>query len=476
MDGAILPAVHAEAKVRTVSIADLFCGAGGSSTAAVRAVEARGMRAELVAVNHWPVAVATHQANHPGAMHFCQDVEVLRPRDAVPSGRLDVLLASPECTHHSRARGGRPVVDQKRATAWCVPRWCADLYVGKFLVENVAEFRQWGPIDSRGRPIKSREGETFQAWCSTLENMGNRIDVRELNCADYGDPTTRRRLFVMGRRDGRRIVWPEASHEASGEASLFGPRERWRPARDVIDWGRKGRSVFGRKAPLKPNTLRRLMAGVSRYFGVLAPVYLDALERELARSIERWGDVAKGKAPRIAPHSDAAPPIPFLLGQHAGNAARSVDDPVMTLCAGGAVALVAPYYGGGSGLTCKPVDDPLDTVTAKARFGLLEPFMLQLDQTGGGGDRTRPVSQPLPTIVTVQTMALAAPVIEIDGERIVCDLLYRMIAWDELARAMSFPDDYQFAGNATEITRQIGNAVPGRTVNTLVGALLDTGR
>lgn len=626
---------------RHLQVADLFCGAGNSSNAAAEIVAQMRRDLVLYCVNHWPVAVETHSMNHTTAQHFCQDIETVKPRDAVPGGRLDLLMASPECTHHSRARGGRPVTDQKRATAWCVPRWCADLYVRAFVVENVEEFAEWGPTDSRGRPIPARRGETFRAWVGTLEAMGYRVEWRVKNAADYGDPTTRRRLFVLGRRDRRKIRWPEPSHASAAVGTLFGELPRWRGAREVIDWSRRGRSVFGRAVPLKPNTIRRLAAGVARYFGALAAVYLPALEAELVRSVARWGDTAKGGVPPTRSTGRAAEPFltilrsnspprstddpvpailtsghlglvepwlmpqgsnsparsvdvpvpalvtngkpalvepafilnrhgdngavrahsverpiptvttrgagylvePFLLGQHAGNAARGIDEPVMTLCAGGAVALVAPYYGSGSGRTCKPVDEPLDTVTAKPRFGLAEaflldvnhggadsrvrdvaapigtltaqrglglaqpfimgaggraaqslprsvdapigaltakgdravaePFLMQLDQTGGNGARLRTVDEPIPAIVTSQTMALAAPVVEIDGEVMVADLLFRMLEPGELAGAMSFPAGYRFAGNKTEITRQIGNAVPRHLFEALVRAQLE---
>jgi len=174
----------------------MFCGAGGTSAGATEAIEALGYRAILTAINHWPVAVATHEANHPGARHFCASLDALNPRDLYRDGELDVLWASPECTHHSVARGGKPINDQSRATAWCVVRWADALRPGVILVENVPEFRTWGPIGSDGRPLKSRKEEVFRSWISTLDAIGYKVDHRILVAADYGDPTTRRRLFI----------------------------------------------------------------------------------------------------------------------------------------------------------------------------------------------------------------------------------------------------------------------------------------
>ena len=132
--------------MKTIYAADLFCGAGGSATAVFQAAGQDGFRVEMTAVNHWETAVETHSQNHPGARHLCADLDSLNPRKAVPGGKLDLLWASPECTHHSRARGGRPMEDQSRATAWCVLRWAEALAIETILIENVCEFVEWGPL------------------------------------------------------------------------------------------------------------------------------------------------------------------------------------------------------------------------------------------------------------------------------------------------------------------------------------------
>ena len=152
-------------RTRTLVAADLFCGAGGTSTGAARAAASLGLRLQLTAVNHWPVALQTHAAMHPDAVHLCADLESVRPREAVPGGKLDLLMASPTCTYHSRARGGRPVNDQQRMDPWHVHRWCTELRVSRLLVENVPEMLQWGPCSLvTGRPIPSRRGHL--SWIS----------------------------------------------------------------------------------------------------------------------------------------------------------------------------------------------------------------------------------------------------------------------------------------------------------------------
>jgi DNA (cytosine-5)-methyltransferase 1 len=204
---------------KRIKAADLFCGAGGTSTGLVDACREMGYEVDLTAVNHWQRAVDTHSANHPTARHFCASLDSLNPRDLFGEGELNILWASPECTHHSIARGGKPVSDQSRATAWCVIRWAEALRPDVILVENVKEFESWGPIGTNGRPMGSRKGEIFRAWVSALESIGYKVGWRVLCAADFGDPTTRRRLFVQAVRGRRKIVWPEPTHGPVSEQS-----------------------------------------------------------------------------------------------------------------------------------------------------------------------------------------------------------------------------------------------------------------
>lgn len=243
--------------------ADLFCGAGGTSTGLIEAVQAMGGTVDLTAVNHWERAVETHALNHPDARHLCESLDNLNPRKLFPKG-LDVLWASPECTHHSIARGGRPINDQSRATAWCVTRWAEALMPNVILVENVPEFLNWGGIGVNGRPLKSKRGHTFRAWVTTLESLGYRVDWRILCAADYGDPTTRKRLFIQAVRGKRKIVWPDPTHLKNG-ADLIGDQLPWRSARDIIDFSLPSTSIYERKRPLADKTLARIFAGLKKY-------------------------------------------------------------------------------------------------------------------------------------------------------------------------------------------------------------------
>lgn len=329
---------------RKLLVADLFCGAGGSSTGARLAFDRLGLGLDLVCVNHWPVAIDTHRRNHPTARHYCQDVAAARPHLVVPEGRLDLLLASPTCTHHSVARGGKPTSDQQRADPWHIVTWLTELRVTRLLIENVSEFVHWGPVDPRtARPIKARRGEYFRAWLDTVRRLGFEAEWRIVNAADHGDATTRRRFFLAARSDGRPIAWPAPTHAkpATGRLALFPARRPWRPAREIIDWTIRGRSIFDRKKPLSARTLARIHAGAVK-FGWPAP-FLVVLRNHMAgRSID-------APLPTVAAqggHIGLAEP--FVVANRTNNAARLTDTPVpvLTTAHGGGVAVVEPAAAG----------------------------------------------------------------------------------------------------------------------------------
>lgn len=411
-------------------LADMFCGAGGTSTGAVEAVRSLGYEPRLTAINHWPVAVATHQVNHPEARHFCASLDALNPRELFREGQLKALWASPECTHHSQARGGKPINDQSRATAHCVTRWAEALRPEVIWIENVPEFATWGPLGANGRPLKSRKGETFRAWLSMIESLGYRVDHRVLCAADYGDPTTRERLFVQCVRGRRRIVWPDPTHCDGGDSDLLGTRRPWASARShVIDWSVKGKSIFGRKKALCPNTIRRIVDGFA----------------------------AQGCQP-------------FVLNLAHGGAVRSVDRPLSTVCTerGGAFALVEPcLLPQGGGGVMRPVSRPVPTVHCAGAIALIEPVIVKYYGTG----IAKSVSRPIDAATTKARFGLAEPILTPDGDQIV-DVLYRMLTPRELARAQGFRDDYRFCGKVEEVTKQIGNAVPRRLARAIVTAQL----
>ena len=451
-----------------ITAVDLFCGAGGTSTGLVHACDAVGAELDLLAVNHWPVAIDTHARNHPAAQHLCVHVEVVDPRRAVPGGRVDLLIASPECTHHSVARGGRPVSDQQRASAWHVLRWVETLRVDNVLLENVPEFQTWGPIGASGRPLKSKRGETYKAFLAALGSLGYRVDARVLNAADYGDLTTRKRLFILARRGNRRPVWPAPTHGRDGD-DLFGARRRWRPAHDIIDWSIPGTSIFRRKRPLAPATLRRIAAGLRKFGGPALEPFLVALRNHsVGRSLDEPAPTVTTSGAHFALCE------PFVIPQHSGGAPRSVKAPLPTVATAGAISVVrpflVPFYGERQGQEPRThaVDEPVPVIPASGsgKFGLVEPYLVKFNGTGGA----QPLDQPLDTVTTKDRFGLVTS----SGDTYALDIHFRMLESHELAAAQGFDREYEFAGTRADRIRQIGNAVPVNTAEALCAAVLQS--
>jgi site-specific DNA-cytosine methylase len=206
---------------------------------------------ELVCVNHWPSRSRRTSANHPEARHYCQDIATVRPHLIVPEGYLDLLMASPTCTHHSVARGGKPTSDQQRSDPWHIITWLTELRVKRMIIENVWEFIGWGPVDPRtGKPIKSRKGEYFRAWIDTIRRLGFEPEWRKLNAADYGDATTRQRFILMARSDSAAVAWPMPTH-ASARATASSSCSR-----HASRGGRRARSSTGRSRAARSSTAR----------------------------------------------------------------------------------------------------------------------------------------------------------------------------------------------------------------------------
>lgn len=451
----------------TLSIADLFCGAGGTSTGAVEAIESLGFASKLTAINHWPVAVATHTKNHPLARHLCVSIDDVNPRTLFKEGELDVLWASPECTHHSTARGGKPINDQSRATAWCVVRWAEALRPNVILVENVPEFETWGGIGSNGRPLKNKRGETFMAWIGALRSLGYTVDWRVLCAADYGDPTTRRRLFVQCVRGRRKNIWPDATHAPAAETDMFGAsRKAWVPARDIIDWKLPGQSIYDRKRPLSPKTMRRIMDGLGK-FGGAQPFIVTMEHGGGVRSANRplpTITCAKGGAMGVA--------SPFLVHTAHGKdrPAHSINRPAPTIAGNrGDLALIEPrLLPQQSDGALRPVSLPVPTVSTKGAIALVEPYLVEFY----GHGRALSIDVPLGTATTKSRFGLARPTVVVDGQHYLLDIRFRMLQAHELAAAQGFRADYKFTGTKTEQVKQIGNAVPRRLARALCAAVL----
>ena len=395
---------------------------------------------------------------------MCESIQSIDPLKVIPGGRLDLLWASPECTHHSNARGGRPRSDQSRASAWLVLKWLTDLYVDRVIIENVPEFTSWGPLGADGRPMPSKKGETFQAFVSALKSLGYRVDWRILCAADYGDPTTRRRMFLQAVRGKNRISWPEMSH--SDTADLFNSSP-WRPAREIIDWSIPGESIFSRKKPLAPATMARIEAGIQKFWGEWAEPFLILMR-----------GTGKGQIPSTALSLDRPVPTltaggghvgliePFLVRYNGGvNRFNSAEAPVGTLDTSNRYGLVEPCIlasGHRSSVRVREINEPLSTVVTKAEHCVVEPFLIKYY---GSGD-TQPVRVPLGTVTTKDRFGL------VSARDYGLDITFRMLQPHELAAAQGFPRDYWFAGTKSDQVKQIGNAVPVNTARALCESIL----
>jgi len=443
---------------RKFLVSDLFCGAGGSSTGAEKAIRAIGGQMVLVAVNHDKTAIATHRQNHPGARHFIEDLNGADPERLVPEGRLDLLMASPECRFHSRARGGKPINDQLRMSAYAIQRWLTALNVRCLLVENVPEFIEWGPLctlekEHAGQhvhdpmstprvacdlPDPARKRQYFEAWLRNIWELGYEFQWRILNAADYGDATTRERFFLQARKDGRAIQWPEPSHTKVGASGgMFGHLKPWRAAREVIDWDDPGRSLLDdpkyQKAPLSPKTRMRIARGLARFGGPLAHLYIDLLgidPREVSvppgrgQKPQAFVFANRNNNAAKSPDSDPVPAItttsgggsylvtpdaePFVLGQQAGSVARPTDDPMPTIAGAGYITLTTPFLiGQHTNNTPKGVDqEPVPAVTTTARIRLIEPMLAPYYSAT---DSCVSVEHPVPTIPTHDRFGLVNP-------------------------------------------------------------------
>lgn len=405
---------------------DLFCGAGGFSEGLRQACADLGYDLKHAAINHWEPAINTHERNHPDADQYHSKVEQLHPphviRDLVNvdlddvhqvDTHVDLLLAGPECTHFSNARGGKPVNEQKRMSPWQVLDWLEKLDVEAFVIENVGEIQSWGPVED-GEP--TRDGTVFDAWINALNQLGYSVDWTTLTAADYGDPTSRERFFLVGRQGGT-ATFPEPTHD---DADPKKPDRR--AAAEIIDWSDPGRSIWTRDlseprvhSPPKHSTMQRIAEGIRRHCDDQLAPFADVLE-ELGRD-----EIRALREDRIIPaaYADAAaaaldepflvdvgdtvgPTTSYLLGQHSNSIPRDVTArPAPTVATSGKIQLcsaepcLVKYYGTSPP---QPVTDPLDTVTANGHKYALSTTVSILLRQGKGAHPVNLTERSMPTI------------------------------------------------------------------------------
>ncbi|MFD1777040.1 DNA cytosine methyltransferase [Paenibacillus rhizophilus] len=358
-------------------IVDNFAGGGGASTG----IELATGRSVDIAINHDPAAIAMHRANHPETEHYCESVWDVDPREVTGGRPVGLVWLSPDCKHFSKAKGGKPVEKGIRGLAWVAVRWAATVRPRVIMLENVEEFKTWGPLLKDGYPDPAQKGRTFNCFVNALRRQGYRVEWRELRACDYGAPTIRKRLFLVARRDGRPIVWPESTHgDPTSEAVKSGKLKPWRTAAEIIDWSIPCPSIFERKKPLAENTERRIARGIQRF-------------------------ILDNPNPFIAPYVIK---VNHKYDQFRG---QSIDEPFQTVTAVNGWGVVTPYIArigqtgyGGDRLQYE-LDDPLTTVTTKAEHLLVTP-VLGVNTSGHPGSSPE---VPLRTITTGNHHMLVSP-------------------------------------------------------------------
>lgn len=512
---------------RELTTVDLFCGAGGATTGLELALKRFGMTHRGLAINHCEIAVDTMRKNHPLVDTKRMSIEEAVPADLVPTGEVDLLWASPSCTHHSRAKGGKPRDNQLRAQPELVLTWLDQLFVRRVIVENVPEFVDWGPLNTKKEPIKKLRGSCFRAWVASLRARNYDVDWRIVNCADYGDATSRRRFFLKAVRRGcGRIRWPEPTHAENPQPDLFGHElKKWRGVRECLDLSDTGKSIFNREKPLAENTLRRIMVGLRKYNGldfqmdmlgsdkgdgsrvrplsaplppqhaggnrsaVVRPFIVRMNRHCTAESVDAPLSTTTTKEhhalcqPLILDHfknGEAKPPdatmpaqtthdrfpmiTPYLITEQANNAPRGIDRPLRAQTTVRKDYLCTPLIlGQQGGAAARPIDEPCPTIATGGAVRMITPLVLGRDACA----QCRPADKPIQTLTTCDNVQGVFPVLD-DGRAI--DIRIRMLKPSELAAAHSFPKDYVLTGNRGERVKQIGNSVPVMTAAAMCGA------
>lgn len=332
-------------------IVDNFAGGGGASTG----IEMATGYSVDIAINHDPEAIKMHKANHPNTKHYCENVWAVDPVKACNGHPVALAWFSPDCKHFSKAKGGKPKDKFIRGLAWVACRWAGLVRPRVIMLENVEEFKTWGPLGRRHHPIKAKQGETFQKFVQQLTDLGYEVQFRELIAADYGAPTMRKRFFMIARCDGKPIVWPEPTHApADSEEVKAGLKKPYVGAYTQIDFSRPCPSIFDTSEKIKEK------------YGIRAvrPLAQKTMDR-----------IARGFIKFVLNN-----PKPFIIQCNHGGERRPND-----------------------------IREPMPTITGKHGYGIVEPYMVQIGQTGFTKDRSKDVREPLTTIVSKNEHCLISP-------------------------------------------------------------------
>lgn len=425
-------------------IVDNFAGGGGASTGIEMAT---GLSVDI-AINHDPAAIAMHKANHPDTEHYCESVWDVDPVKAVKGRKVGLAWFSPDCKHFSKAKGGKPVNKNIRGLAWIAVKWAIAVKPRVIMLENVEEFKTWGPLTKEGYPDESKKGKTFESFLKALEALGYEVEFKELKACDYGAPTIRKRFFMIARCDGRPIEWPKPTHGDPNSLEVKAGRLKpWCPAGEIIDWDIGTPSIFERKKPLAENTMRRIARGIQKF-------------------------VIDDPNPYVIPNKGA-----FLTQYYTETnpdevRGQSLREPIYTIPTanrfGLVTAFIAKHFGGNYSGPGTDLRKPLSTITVKDHNALVSAFLLKYY----GSDIGQKLKEPLHTITTRDRFGL----VTLKGQDYqIIDIGMRMLQPHELYAAQGFPENYiidkDFEGKPypkTEQVARVGNSVPPPFAEALV--------
>lgn len=472
-------------------IVDCFAGGGGASVG----IEMALGRQVDIAINHDPDAILMHKTNHPNTLHLTEDIFKVDLEKYVHGKRVALMWASPDCTSHSKAKGGKPRERGLRILPWAVYKHAKAILPDVIIMENVEEIQQWGPLDENGHTIKEQRGEDYKKFITAMKSLGYIFDSRELVAADYGAPTTRKRWYAVFRRDGKDIMWPEQTHSKNG----VGGYAPWEPIWKYLDLQDFGKSIFGRKKPLAKNTMNQIARGLEKFvFKNPEPFMIQ---------VNHGGDNFRGQSihtplPTVTQKHGFGLVTPLLIQYHSettksGVRGQKITEPLQTIDTSNRYGLVmsfmTKFYKSGVGQSLK---EPIHTITTSpGHFGIVSVYAVnwkELQKSGFsdemaqkctwvsqfimeyyGCEVEQSLNEPLHTIVTKDGFAL---ITILGNEYVILDICLRMLNPEELKLGQGFPKDYiidrDYNWKKYPIAKQvarIGNSVVPIMAQKLVG-------
>lgn len=513
-------------------VIDSFCGAGGVTEGFHRAtINGEKCAKVIIGINHDPIAIASHAANHPDTVHFVEDFTTLDPnkligivaaaKEQYPNAKV-LFHASAECTHHSKAKGGLPRDADSRSLPEHIERYVQVLHPDIISVENVVEFIDWGPLDENGKPVKAQKGIYYNAWRDTLIGHGYTYQYARLNAADYGAYTSRVRYFGIFAKDNTNIAFPKPTHAKNGANGLL----PWKPVKDVLELDIEGDSIFNRSKPLVDATLMRIIAGLERFVLQGNSDFMLKYNSMSQRKTYKAPSVDE-PCPTISCQSRIGVVRAHFLSQaYSGRPADknfAIDRPAKTITTVDHHQMVTAYYGHGYNSS---VDEPCGTLTTKDRFALVTSRFFD-EQYGNGratsiqnpcGTLTTNPKQSLvsahwllnpqysnkgasikkpcftliarmdkmpPYLVTAKNGSVQIKINDSDTATMrqlkemcntysIVDICMRMLLIDELLRIQGFGDNYKLKGTKADMKKFIGNAVECTQAQVLAEAISNT--